>query len=477
MRRRTPTFYRFTIAIILMVVVAGTYYFSFQRPILGEIKQGLDLQGGTRLVLQAFDAPDRPVTQDRLQATVGIIRDRVDSLGLSEPNIAPVIGEKRIIVELAGVSQDEARDIVSIANLEFRMPDPVTESIISQVYSTGGGPADVIEQLNQDDWYANHEGKGGLVISGKDLIKAEATFSQRNNEPIVALELSKEGQDAFGEATTRALNRPILIVLDGRVHSAPFVSEPGIREPIITFPSVRSTAGSDDSSGGLLNRLIPGGEGARGDDNIKQAVRLAAILNTGALPLELKIVEVREVSASLGQDSIQASKAAGLIGIAAVVLFMIVAYRLSGLLANLALTVYVFLVLFTLWQLNAVITLPGVAGLVLSIGMAVDANVIIFERIKEEIRNGRTLASAVEAGFQRAFRTILDSNVTTLIATGVLYRFGTGPVRGFAVTLSIGIIASMLTAVVVTRYLLRASVGSRLLPNARLFFGIGGEAK
>ena len=261
------------------------------------------------------------------------------------------------------------------------------------------------------------------------------------------------------------------------MHSAPFVSEPGIREPIITFPSVRSTAGSDDSSGGLLNRLIPGGESARGDDNIKQAVRLAAILNTGALPLELKIVEVREVSASLGQDSIQASKVAGLIGITAVILFMMVAYRLSGLLANIALTIYVFLVLFTLWQLNAVITLPGVAGLVLSIGMAVDANVIIFERVKEEIRNGRTLASAVEAGFQRAFRTILDSNVTTLIATAVLYRFGTGPVRGFAVTLSIGIIASMLTAVVVTRYLLRASVGSRLLPNARLFFGIGGDAK
>jgi preprotein translocase subunit SecD len=198
---------------------------------------------------------------------------------------------------------------------------------------------------------------------------------------------------------------------------------------------------------------------------------MASLLNSGALPLELKMVENRTISATLGSDSVNDSVRAGLIGILAVAAFMLLFYRLPGLVANFALAIYVLIVVVVLAAINATLTLPGIAGIILSVGMAVDANVIIFERVKEELRNGKTIGSAVESGFRRALWTIIDANVTTLIGAAVLIKFATGPVQGFGVTLGIGILVSMLTAVLITRLLMRLVVQSGAGNWQFLFFG------
>ncbi len=240
------------------------------------------------------------------------------------------------------------------------------------------------------------------------------------------------------------MGQPISIYLDDELLQAPTVTEPGIEQPEISPYAT-----------------------------IEDAQNMAVLLNSGALPVPMEIISNRTVSATLGHDSIQKSRIAGLIGVAAVVLFMIIMYRVPGLVANLALAIYVALVFFTLIAIKAVLTLPGIAGLILSIGMAVDANVIIFERIKEELRAGKTVRSAVDAGFSRAFRTILDANITTIIGAAVLFRFGAGPVKGFALILAIGILASMVTAILVTRYLLRLAIDAGWLNSPKAFFSAG----
>jgi len=255
------------------------------------------------------------------------------------------------------------------------------------------------------------------------LIDAQPGFDQRNGEPIVSFRFNSIGARKFAEATQQNVGKPFAIILDGKVISAPV-----IREPIL------------------------GGTGQiSGNFTVEQANDLAILLRAGALPVALTVVEERTVGPGLGQDSITAGEHAAYLGAALVILFMLVTYGLFGLFANLAVAVNVAMIFGVLSMLSATLTLPGIAGIVLTVGIAVDSNVLIYERIREEVRAGRTAINAIDAGFSRALATILDSNITTFIAAAVLFYIGTGPVRGFAVTLGIGILTSLFTAFTLTR--------------------------
>jgi len=397
------------LSFLILYLTGAAFLWVRRAQIAGLFRLGLDLRGGVRVVLQAEGTPEAPVTDQSLQEAENIIRVRVDRLGVTEPIVQrePELG--RIVVELPGVEERHAA-------------------------------LDLIGRTGLLEFY---DEEGNLIITGRDLVRADAAFQPGTNEPVVTLDLVPEARKKFAEATTRNVGRRIIIMLDGQIISAPVVSVGGIEEPIITgYPSM------------------------------EEAFRLSVLLNSGILPLNLRVVEDYAVSATLGQDSLEKSKQAVLIGLAAVGLFMLSVYRLPGLMADLALGVYMVLLLGALLAVRATITLHAIAGIVLSVGMAVDANVIIFERIKEELRAGFTIAASLDRGFRRAMRAILDANVTTLIAAAALFRYGTGPVRGFALTLSIGIIASMITAILLTRFLLKFLVGTRLLADAPRYFGV-----
>lgn len=308
-------------------------------------------------------------------------------------------GSRRIIVELPGVKNTE----------------------------------EAIEVIGKPAYLEFIDEKGNVVITGTDLKKADVMKTDEGW--VVTLELNPEGAKKFAKATTENVGKRIAILLDKEIISAPEVREP-----------------------------IPDGRAQiTGYDTAETAYKMSVLLNSGVLPVKLDIIENRSVSATLGQDSIARSLNAGAIGIALVICFMLAYYRLPGLIADFALGVYVLLLLLALKAINATLTLPGVAGIILSVGMAVDANVLIFERMREELRSGKTMWSAMNSGFSNALRAIWDSNITTLIAAGVLFWLGSGPVKGFAVTLSLGIACSMLTAVIVTKYLLRLLIQGNLL--------------
>jgi len=265
-----------------------------------------------------------------------------------------------------------------------------------------------------------------VMVDGENLVDAQAGFDQRTNEPIVSFRFDTKGASRFGKVTQDNVGRPFAIVLDGEIISAPV-----IREPIL--------GGSGQISGSF---------------SVEGANNLAILLRAGALPADLTIIEERTVGPGLGQDSIEAGKIAAIVGAFLVLIFMIATYGTLGVIANVALIANISMIVALLSILGATLTLPGIAGIVLTIGMAVDANVLIFERIREEAKNGRAPFSAMEAGYKRAFTTILDSNITTLIAAVILYAIGSGPVKGFAVTLGFGIVTSMFTAMLVSRILL-----------------------
>ena len=284
--------------------------------------------------------------------------------------------------------------------------------------------------LSSDDVDPNGQSRMYLIrkrvmVSGDTLIDSQPSTDGRTNEPVVTFRFDTAGAKRFGLATSKNVGKLFAIVLDGKVISAPV-----IREPIL--------GGSGQISGSFT---------------FQSAQDLALLLRAGALPAPLTILEERSVGPGLGADSIAAGKIASILGMIAVLVFMAAAYGLFGFMADVALVVNMVLILGVLSFLQATLTLPGIAGIVLTIGMAVDANVLVFERIREEVRSGRTPISAVDTGYSRAFTTIMDANLTTLIAALLLYVFGSGPVRGFAVTLSIGIVTSMFTAIMLTRLL------------------------
>ncbi len=363
--------------------------------------------------------------QAALEQSIEVVRRRVDETGVAEPTIVQQ-GQDRIIVELPGVDDPERvkRLLGATAKLTFHMVD---ETVAVQDAQAGRMPATdmlLIEpgEGGQPDqaWVVKRE----IAVSGDRLVDASVQF--QDGQPVVGFRFDALGGKQFGELTAQNVDRRLAIVLDNQV-----ISAPNIRSPIM--------GGSGIITGGFT---------------VQTAEDLALMLRAGALPAPLVILEERTVGPGLGADSIAAGKIASIVGMSLVLLFMAASYGLFGLIADVALLLNVALIVAALSALGATLTLPGIAGIVLTIGMAVDANVLIFERIREEVRNGRSPISAIEAGYQRALVTIIDSNVTTLIAALLLFNFGTGPIRGFAVTLSIGIASSMFTAIMVSRLII-----------------------
>jgi preprotein translocase subunit SecD len=388
------------------------------------IKMGLDLKGGVHLVMEAIPRKGETVPNpDEMEGVIKVMRARLDPQGVREVNIQKQ-GNQFISIDIPGEKDPEkVRALIGeVAQLEFLYSgDEFLEDGFEVPQEWRDKQCDARARANDRC----------VVIDGAGLKKASPSFSQ--GRPSVSFTLQKEAAEKFYEFTRRHVssegngrNHYLAIAIDGRIISCP-----------------------------SINSGIPNGSGQiTGTFTREEVKNLVDWLNSGALPLKVRVAEMRAVSPTLGKDSLTKSFYAGLIGLGMVVLFMVSYYRLPGLVACTALVMYITIMFGAMSMINAVLTLPGIAGFVLSIGMAVDANVIIFERLKEELRLGKTLHAAIEAGFNRAFTAILDSNVTTLIATAVLYGFGTGPIRGFAVTLSLGILASMFSAVMITRVIM-----------------------
>jgi protein-export membrane protein SecD len=400
-------------------------------PRLRELAQpagGIFGQGGGQSSVEIVDQPDGLITMTVTEAGVNervrkaidqaieVLRRRVDALGTTEPNIQRQ-GVDRILVQVPGLQDPrKLKEILgTTAQLEFRL-----------VADPGAPPGDVEQLPSQEEGGAMMPVEKRVIVQGEDLIDAQPGFDQRTGEPIVNFKFNIRGAQRFGQVTTESVGRALAIVLDKKVISAPRVLQP-----------------------------ITGGQGQiSGRFTVEAANNLAILLRAGALPAPLTIVEERTVGPGLGQDSIDAGKKASYVATVLVVGFMFVTYGLFGLFANIALAVHVILIFALMSLIGSTLTLPGIAGIVLTIGTAVDSNVLIYERIREEARGGRSMISSLEAGFQRAFATIIDSNVTMFIAAAILFFLGSGPVKGFAVTLILGIVTTVVTAVTMTRMMI-----------------------
>src|SRR5579859_475755 len=357
--------------------------------------------------------------------SIEIIRRRIDETGTKEPTIQRD-GEDRILLQLPGIDNPEhVKELLGrTAKLTFRLVDETTSPEDAKAGHLPPGS----ELMSGDDASAQRTGqpvqyviKKRVMVDGSTLTNASATF--QDNQPVIQFKFDSVGARRFGDATRENVHKRFAIILDNKVISAPVINEP-----------------------------ITGGSGIiSGSFTVQSANDLALLLRAGALPAPLTILEERTVGPDLGADSIHAGALASIVGVILVILFMIVFYGLFGLFANVALFFNLCLLLASLSLLGATLTLPGIAGIALTMGMAVDANVLIYERIREEMRSGRSMLSSLDAGFKRAFGTILDSHVTTLVAGGLMYWLGSGPVKGFAVTLSIGVLTSLFSAILVTR--------------------------
>jgi len=371
---------------------------------------------------------DRAIADRRnaaMSQSVEIVRRRIDQTGTREPTIQRQ-GDDRILVQLPGVKDPERikRLLGKTAKMTFRLTDDRgVNSDPSRPAPAGSHWMPASEQNSGTGRPTMYLIKKRVMVSGEDLVDSQPAFDSQSGQPVVNFRFNTRGAKKFGTATAANVNRPFAIVLDGKVISAPV-----IREPIL--------GGTGQISGSFT---------------VQEANDLSLLLRAGALPAPLVILEERSVGPGLGADSIASGKIASVIGMVLVVLFMVIGYGRFGAMADFALIINIFLILAALSVLQATLTLPGIAGIVLTIGMAVDANVLIFERIREEVRAGRTPISAIDAGYSRALTTIIDANVTTLIAAALLYIFGSGPIRGFAVTLAIGIVTSLFTSVMLTR--------------------------
>ncbi|WP_137391415.1 protein translocase subunit SecD [Rhodoligotrophos defluvii] len=377
---------------------------------------------GDRIILSFTEAGLEARISRAVQQSIEIVRRRVDALGTTEPSITRQ-GLDRIEVQVPGL-QDPARlkDLLATtAQLQFRLLcDEQPET--AQPASAPPG-CDLLYSRDEPRIPYFVQTSSRATVEGEDLTDAQPGFDQRNGEPIVSFRFNQRGAQRFGELTQRNVGKPFAIVLDNEVISAPVINEP-----------------------------ILGGTGQiSGRFTVEDANDLAIVLRSGALPAKLQIVQESSVGPSLGADSIRAGTIASVVAVLAVFAFMVVGYGLFGVFANIALIVNLILLFAALSVLQATLTLPGIAGIVLTIGMAVDANVLIYERIREEQRNGRSVIASLQAGFDRALATIIDSNVTGLIAAIVLFGMGSGPVRGFAVTMTLGIAISMFTAFTLTR--------------------------
>lgn len=397
-------------ALLRFFVVIGAIIAVFVTTIgwlAGSIRQGLDLQGGTHIVMQAEDTEQNKVTIEAVNQVINIMQKRINEMGLTEPIIQRE-GGNRIIIELPGEKD----------------PQKAIETI---------GKTAVLEFKNEE---------GTVCLTGEDLKDAREQMGQ-NQSPVVALQFTDAGGEKFAELTSTNIGRHIGIYLDGE---------------LLTNP--------------VVNDAITGGSAViTGQRTLEEAKDLAILLRSGALPVKVTVMEVRTVGPSLGQDSKDKSVTAFTIGLSLVVLFMLGMYRMAGFLADVALLVYVLILLGILSALQATLTLPSIAGVILSIGMAVDANILIFERFKEEIASGKILRLAIQAGFKRAFTTIFDANMTVIITSAILFFLGSGTVKGFAFTLGLGVAVSMFTAITVSRTLLMLLIDASWIHNPWWFGG------
>lgn len=357
-----------------------------------------------------------------IEQSMEIIRRRIDPDGTKEPVIQRQ-GADRVLVQLPGVDDPEEikRLLGRTAKLTFQLVD--TSIAAQEVRQRGRAPSGSVLLPADDDSGQAFVVEKRVMVSGELLESAQASFDQ-NNRPAVTFALNAEGAKKFGRVTGANIGRPFAIILDGKVVSAP-----------------------------TIQSQIFGNGQITGNFTVAETNELALILRAGALPAPLTVMEERSVGPGLGADSVAAGQIAAIVALALVMFYMIVSYGLFGLLADIALLVNVVLILGALSAIQATLTLPGIAGIVLTMGMAVDANVLVFERIREELRRGRSVMASIEGGYKRAISTIVDANLTTLFAALFLYIFGSGPIKGFAVTLSIGIATSLFTAVMVTRML------------------------
>jgi preprotein translocase subunit SecD len=438
------------LAVVLVVFLAAVYIVFFpstmqpqwlQRSVvpgapqnLLDLRLGLDLRGGTQVLLESDLAEGALMPEGAMSAAKNIVENRVNGLGVAEA-VVQEQGDDRIIVELPGVSNPEQaiETLRSTGQLEFIDP---AGSFLSQgmIINTTNRPTAVSEALSAglvDPSVAPYGDQVFRTVMTGDILRSAAAMQDQFNQWQINFQLTSDGSNQFFDYTSTHIGQPLAIVLDGMLLSAPTIQAAIRDEGVITGQFTREEAES-----------------------------LAIQMRYGALPVPLKVVDIRTIGATLGLDSLQRSLYAGMIGLTAVFIFMIVLYRLPGALAALALVIYVVVNLAVYKLIPVTLTLAGIAGFILSIGMAVDANILIFERMREELRHGRSLRLAVETGFSRAWLAIRDSNLSTLITCAVLFwfgnTFGASIVRGFAITLAIGVLLSMASAVVVTRALMRA---------------------
>jgi len=492
---------RLLIGIIVVVVFSawvawpnnpGIHILGFNRDI--ELRQGLDLQGGMQVLLEADVPATQQVTRDQIDAARGIGENRVNGLGVTEPNVQ-VVGDRRILVELPGIKDpDEAVAAFKGTGLlefidtngvylkpgtevktTFGQPGaaqtgttpsataaqptaaqaaPTTTAAASTATgpaltatpAAGGTPAAAAGSTPEAQGTATPAAQPTAtpaseivyktVLTGKDLKNAGVQINPQTQEPNVTFEFNSDAAKTFADFTSANVGKYLAIVLDKKVISCP-----------------------------VINTAIPEGSGyIEGKFTLAEAKGLAVQLKYGALPIPLKVIERRTVGPTLGQDSVARSLRAGIIGLIIVLLFMLIYYRLPGVLADLALLTYAVVTIAIFKLVPVTLTLPGITGFLLSVGMAVDANILIFERMKEELRHGKSLGAAVEAGFDRAWTSIRDSNLSTLINCVILFWFGSqygaSAVKGFAVTLFLGVVVSMFTAITVTRTFMRATLAA-----------------
>ncbi len=409
------------------------------KPTPLELKLGLDLQGGTQVMLEADLPEGRELQPGAMETAKNIVERRVNSLGVSEA-VVQSQGDNRITAELPGVSDpDQAIETIrSTGQLEF--VDPQGQFLQQgMIINTTNRPTTVQDYLaspNADPSAAPYGERIFPTAMTGDVLRTAIARQDQFGLWEIGFELTGPGSDQFFAYTSANIGQPMAIVLDGVVLSAPTIQAAIRDQGVIT-----------------------------GQFSEAEANSLAIQMRYGSLPVPLKVVDVRSISATLGQDSVNSSLIAGLIGMGSVFLFMVLMYRVPGLLANLALLIYVFFNLAIYKLVPVTLTLAGITGFLLSVGMAVDANILIFERLREELRGGRSPRLAVEAGFSRAWPAIFDSNLTTLISCAVLYvfgnQFGASSVKGYALTLGLGVVLSMFTAFFITRTFMRALLGNR----------------
>jgi preprotein translocase subunit SecD len=404
----------------------------------------MPVETGAKLVYRISDKEARRIKDSAADQALETIRNRIDQFGVSEPTIHRQ-GENEIVVQLPGVKDPKrAIDLIGkTAQLEFRLVDDEAKVAAELPQAIAPGEEENILKQFADKIPADDEilfekkvnNETGVVrkiplllkkqaaLTGDLLSDAKVSIDTRFSEPYVSLSFNADGAKRFEEITAANVKKRLAIILDNTVYSAPVIQE----------------------------RIAGGNAQITGSFTMDEAKDLSIVLKAGALPAPLKMLQNVTVGPSLGRDSIEAGKMAGIIGTVAVIIFMIFYYRLSGLIADLALLLNIILLLGAMASLNATLTLPGIAGMILAIGMAVDSNVLMFERMRDELRSGKTPRSAVDSGYDKAFWTIFDSHVTTLITAAVLFQFGTGPIKGFAVTLSLGVAINLFTALIGTK--------------------------